>query len=63
MMKTYEALEKAGTPDDAASAAAEEPAVSGSCIINVEHKLSILQWQVTYPMVMMAGTALRLIFS
>lgn len=58
-MKTYEALKKAGTPDDAA----EEPAVYESRIGNVGRKLSILQWQVTYLMVMMTGTALRLIFS
>ena len=62
-MKTYEALKKAGTPDDAASAAAEELAVYESRIVNVERKLSILQWQVTYLMVMMRGIALRLIFS
>ena len=62
-MKTYEALKKAGTPDYAASEAAEELAVSGSRIVNVERKLSILQWQVTYLMVMMTGIALHLIFS
>lgn len=58
-MKTYEALRKAGTPDDAAS----EVAVYESRIVNVERKLSILQWQVIYLMVMMMGIALRLIFS
>ena len=58
-MKTYEALKKAGTPDDAT----EEPAVYESRIVNVERTLSILQWQVTYLMVMMTGIALRLIFS
>lgn len=62
-MKTYEALRKAGTPDDAASEAADELAVYESRILNVERKLSILQWQVIYLMVMMMGIALRLIFS
>ena len=38
-------------------------AVYESRIVNIERKLSILQWQVTYPMVMMTGIALRLLFS
>ena len=61
-MKMYEALKQAGTPNDAAREAAEELAVYESRIVSVERKLSILQWQVTYLMVM-TGVALRLIFT
>ena len=57
-MKMYEALKQAGTPNGAAREAAEELAVYESRIVSVERKLSILQWQVTYLMMMLTGVAL-----
>ncbi len=63
LMKTYEALKQAGAPEDTAREAAEELAEYENRFANVERKLSVLQWQIAYLMVMTTGIALRLIFS
>jgi hypothetical protein len=63
LMKTYDALKEAGAPEDKARAAAEELAEYENRFASMEGKLSLLQWQVGYLMVITTGIALRLIFS
>ena len=63
LMKTYDALKEAGAPEDKARAAAEELAEYENRFSSMEGKLSLLQWQVGYLMVITTGIALRLIFS
>lgn len=61
--KMYEVLKQAGAPQDTAREAAEELAEHKNRFANAERKLSVLQWQTAYLMVMTTGIALRLIFS